>query len=45
MVFGVMVDRRMMYFALSIAGRECWTGSSIRVFPGLGNQPRKIAQP
>ena len=28
MILGMMVDRRMMYFALSIVGRECWLGSS-----------------
>jgi len=28
MVFGMIIDRRMMYFALSIAGRESLTGSS-----------------
>ena len=25
---GMMADRRIMYFALSIAGRECWTVTS-----------------
>ena len=38
----MMVDRRMMYFALSIAGKECWTGSSFclivcRIFGSPGH--------
>jgi len=28
MVLRMIVDRRMMYLALSTAGRECWTESS-----------------
>ena len=40
MVLGMMVDRRMMYFALSVVGRECWTCSSFclifcRIFGSL----------
>jgi len=45
MVLGVMADRRMMYFGLSIAGRECLTVSSLclifcRIFGSPGHSIR-----